>query len=241
MGALTVWGQINTNSAQLKQVIAQLVQITAAQSAAQNSLNTLVDNQAAMGQYQSQCQSALVVLDEAILKAINDVSIVMAANQQIANAILANEKQILSLLTPPPVAGIIITFEEGEDMVTRATLDIQIPDDGSKTVTANLGFVDKVGAATQPVPNATVATTAAMSDPSLAASVDTTGTVITISVVPFTTPPATLPTGVTLSASTTITNLDNTVLGPFSATGSVAMDVAAGPVAGTFVIKESLN
>jgi hypothetical protein len=240
MGALTVWGQINTNSAQLKQIIAQLVQTATSQSAAQNCLDILAGNQAALGKSLSQFQSAQAVFDEAILKAINDVSIVMVANQQIANAILANEKQILSLLTPPPVAGIIITFE-GEDMVTRATLDIQIPDDGSRTVTANLGFVDKVGAATQPVPNATVATAATMSDPSLVASVDATGTVITISVVPFTTPPATLPTGVILSVSTTITNPDNTVLGPFSAAGSVAMDVVAGPVAGTFVIKESLN
>lgn len=157
--------------------------------------------------------------------------------------------QILALLTPH-IAGITITFSLGETMnnpsnpkpvskLRGASLAIDIPDDGSKTVTAIVGFVDDVGNPALTAPGSVAATTVTLSNPAITATVDSTGLVITLAPTPVV-PPAipTLATGVSVSVTVTLTNPDGTVVGPFTVTGDTLISVVAGGPAGV-VLQES--
>ena len=151
-------------------------------------------------------------------------------------AVLLVENQILALLTPLPIAGIVLTISQGESTMKRiftAGVDIQIPDDGSGNATAAISFVDDVGNPAVLPAGASVATTATLSDPAITAVVDATGLNIVLApATPAAGVPPALVAGVSLSVSVTVTLASGTVLGPFTATGSTLLDVVAGGPAG---------
>ena len=141
--------------------------------------------------------------------------------------------QILAILEEPaPIAAAEITLQ-GASMAKKAmkaTVDFKELDNGSATGT--ISFVDSVGEPTSLAANATCATTATSSDPGLTVVVDSTGLILTITpTVPLASP---LPVGVVVSTSTTITNADGSVLGPFAAS-SQPIDVIAGGPAGASI------
>lgn len=114
--------------------------------------------------------------------------------------------------------------------VAKAAVDLQMLDNG--TATATISFVDAAGLATIPVTGATVATTATMSSPAIVATVGPTG--LTVGLAPSV--PPQLVTGVVLTVSVTITNPDNTVLGPFTGTGN-PIDVVGSTIAGISLVE----
>jgi hypothetical protein len=150
----------------------------------------------------------------------------------------ANAKldQILAILNESPdstLSGISITLTEGAPnmsahahklAVKAAITDFTINDDG--TATGTISFIDKVGAQTGPPVGATVATNATSSDPGIVPSLDSTGLIVTLT--PLNPAPTPLPTGVTVTAVTTVTNPDGTVQGPFTAV-TVPIDLVADP------------
>ena len=130
----------------------------------------------------------------------------------------------------PPVAAVLtvrtIGDETMQNKVLKAAQDLQLLDSGSAVAT--ITFVNSVGEPTTAAAGATVATVWNSSDPGVAVTGRADG--LNADVKPtITDPNAALPTGVTLSASTTITNLDGTVLGPFTSTGDPIDVVAGGP------------
>jgi len=155
-----------------------------------------------------------------------------AQGQQIA--------QILAILNEAPATNVIvgasITLIEGADMQAKkiskaaAIGDFQLLDNG--TATATISFVDSVGEPTAPVAGATVATNVVSSDPGIVVALDSTGLVITVS--PASPLPTPLPTGVTITATPTITNPDGTTVGPFTAV-SQPIDLVAGGPAGASI------
>jgi hypothetical protein len=212
---LTPWGLLNSIIGYLKQVLAN-------QQTSQSSLNGLLMMQGGTANEIAELSARVTTLQQQT-----------AASQQ---AILTDLHAIYELLIPPPVAGVVITFQNGEEedmAVTRAALDITIPDDGSGNAKAVLSFIDKAGLPTATVSGASVATVATMSNPAIVATVDATG--LNITMAPAT--PPVLATGVTLSVSVTITNPDNTVLGPFTATGDTALDVVTSAIGGVQVVE----
>jgi len=154
----------------------------------------------------------------------------------------ANAKldQILAILNEQPATNVItgaqINLSEGANMQAKklskaaAIGDFQLLDNG--TATATISFVDSVGEPTAPVAGATVATNVTSSDPGIVVALDSTGLVITVS--PASPLPTPLPTGVTITATPTITNPDGSTLGPFTAV-SQPIDLVAGGPAGASI------
>ena len=221
---------------QIGLILLQLQKVLANQYQEQATLVTISKSQASLlSSTQAVNQNLGTVINQgnALLTALDGYHTDTTAllNQVLSNqqTILNNEQHIVALLTPPVVTGIVVIFEKGEHMskTVGASIDIQVPEDGSQNATAIIGFVDKNAFPTQPVAGATVATVATMSNPALVATVDPTGLNITIA--PSVPPVAA--TGVTLSVSVTITNPDGTTIGPLTATGTPALDVTGGAVA----------
>jgi len=186
------------------------------------------------------CQAALTAARDQLSNEITSTASLIAGQLEAQQNILVQMTATLAkiekavLYEPgPPVAAVLtvrtIGDETMQNKVLKAAQDLQLLDNGSAVAT--ITFVDSVGEPTTAQAGATIVTVWTSSDPGVAVTGRADG--LNADVKPtITDPNAALPTGVTLSASTTITNLDGTVLGPFTSTGD-PIDVVAGGPAGT--------
>jgi len=151
------------------------------------------------------------------------------------NEVLLNTAKILDLLTPAPVAGIQITIEEETSMkqkVRTSGVDFQLLDSGKALAT--ISFVDAGGLPTTVQTGATIATVWTSSDPGVVVVGRADG--LNADVSPAT--PPVLVTGAVVSASTTITNTDGSIIGPLAAQGN-PIDVVAGGPAGMSIAESA--
>lgn len=152
--------------------------------------------------------------------------------------------QILAILAGPvdtdPAATVLnLSIEENMKPITRKTtasagtsLDLQMLDTGKAL--ASISFVDSLQEPTNVAAGATVASTFSSSDAGVIVTDRGDGLNADISLVAPA--PVPLPTGVVITAVTTVTNLDGSVLGPFTATGN-PIDVIAGGPAGIMMVE----